>query len=251
MNYTDKQIEELLEGIYLGVINIYNLPKDLYLATSEKLLSAFNEIEGKPSKELIEALDNNVQFFSGAKTYQQINDLSIISKSKEIKTFKDFREEALKVYEQYNVNWLETEYQTTIGQSQTAVRWEQIQDQKKFLPYLKYDAVIDTQTSEICRPLDGVTLRADDKFWNTNSPLNHFNCRCVLIQLEKEEATETTKEKADEISKQLSEERQPLFNSNSGITKQIFTKEHPYFDIPKKDIDYAKRNFDLPLNDGK
>ena len=48
----------------------------------------------------------------------------------------------------------------------------------------------------------------------------------------------------------MNEKRQPLFNSNPYRDGQIFTKEHPYFDIPKKDIEYAKQNFNLPL-DGK
>jgi hypothetical protein len=35
---------------------------------------------------------------------------------------------------------------------------------------------MDANTSDICRPLDGITRPVDDPFWNVHAPLNHFNC---------------------------------------------------------------------------
>jgi SPP1 gp7 family putative phage head morphogenesis protein len=247
---TDKDLEELFKGVFNGTIDIYNLPVNLYESTFAKLESAFNQIDGKPSKQLLANFTDNLRLFSAAKTYQNINDLSLIKLDEQIKTFKEFKEEALKIHEQYNVNWLKTEYNTTIGQSQMATRWEQIEEQKKEFPYLQYIAVIDSKTSEICKPLDGVALPINDKFWNTNSPLNHFGCRCTLKQLMTHEASVTSKEKADAVSKEMNETRQPLFNTNPYRDKVIFSKDHPYFDIPKKDKEYARNNFNLPT-DGK
>lgn len=250
MNFTDKELNELFEGVFNGTIDIYNLPLNLYNATFEKLNSAFSQIDGKPSKALLSNFKDNLRLFSGAKTYQNINDLSLIKLDEQIKTFNEFKAEALKIHEQYNQNWLKTEYNTTIGQAQMATRWEQIEEQSKDLPYLEYHAVIDSKTSEICKPLDGIVMPINSSFWNTNSPLNHFGCRCTLKQLSAAEANVTSKAKADAVSKEMNEKRQPLFNSNPYRDGQIFTKEHPYFDIPKKDIEYAKQNFNLPL-DGK
>jgi len=233
MKYTEKQIENLLQGIYAGTIDVNSLPIDLYNAVSKYLISGLDVIEGKVSKSLLSELIGNLKYFSGAKVYRQISEMTILKNDEEIKSFKEFKDEALKIYDQYNVNWMRTEYDTTIGQAQMIERWSQIEEQKSTLPYLQYSAVIDNNTSEICEPLDGICLPVDDSFWDTNSPLNHFNCRCSLEQLNEFDAKVTEQSKADEVSKQMNEERQPLFNSNPYRDKAIFDDKHPYFDLDK------------------
>jgi SPP1 gp7 family putative phage head morphogenesis protein len=250
MNYTQQQIDALIEGIYDGSINARNLPVGLYNAISEKLLSAFGSVNGSPSPSLLRELSENIYTFSGAKVYQQIQDISLLAGDENIKSFANFRDEALGIYDQYNKNWLETEYNTAIGQAQSATRWEQIEQQKSELPFLQYSAVIDPNTSEICSSLDGVCLPVDDPFWDINTPLNHFNCRCTLIQHDKTDATAigiTSKEEADRATAEITEKRQPLFEGNSGKDRLIFGKEHPYYDVPKADRDFAKENFGLPI----
>ena len=133
MNYTDKQIDDLISGIYSGAITVENLPTDLIDAIFAKLSSAFTEMESLPSKVLLSKLTSNLYLFSEAKTYSQINKISLLGENSLIKSFADFKKEALTIYEQYNVTWLATEYNTTIAQGQNAVRWEQIEDQKKTL----------------------------------------------------------------------------------------------------------------------
>lgn len=110
---------------------------------------------------------------------------------------------------------------------------------------LKYSAIIDANTSDICKPLDGITLPVNDKFWNTHAPLNHFNCRCVLLQVGEEK--ETNKEKVKEVEKEMNDKMQPLFKMNPGKDKVIFDDKHPYFEVAPKDKEFAKNNFDLPM----
>ena len=250
MNYTQQQIDALIEGIYDGSITTRDLPVGLYNAISQKLLSALGSVEGSPSQSLLNQLSENIYMFSGAKVYQQIQDISLLANDENIKSFANFRDEALSIYDQYNKNWLETEYSTAIAQAQSATRWEQIEDQKKELPYLQYSAVIDPNTSDICLPLDGICLPVDDPFWDINTPVNHFNCRCTVIQHDKTDANQigiTSKEDADKATELISEKRQPLFEGNSGKDRVIYNKEHPYFDVPKADREFAKENFGLPI----
>jgi SPP1 gp7 family putative phage head morphogenesis protein len=250
MDFTQQQIDALIEGVYNGSITTRDLPVNLYNAISAKLLSALGSVEGSPSKSLLNQLSENIYMFSGAKVYQQIQDISLLGNDENIKSFANFRDEALSIYDQYNKNWLETEYSTAIGQAQSATRWEQIEQQKKELPYLQYSAVIDPNTSDICLPLDGICLPVENPFWDVNTPLNHFNCRCTVIQFDKTDATDagiTSKEEADRATEQVSEKRQPLFEGNSGKDRLIFNGEHPYFDVPKADREFAKENFGLPI----
>tara|TARA_R110000782_G_scaffold199167_1_gene288216 strand:- start:71 stop:826 length:756 start_codon:yes stop_codon:yes gene_type:complete len=245
---SDKEINEIILDIFKGVITVEQLPVNLYLAIADKLLSAFDNIEGVPSDALLKELSENIYIFSGAKVYQQINDISLLSEQGGIKSYSDFRDEALKIYDQYN-GWLETEYNTAIANAQQAVRWEQIEDQKKTLPFLKYSAVMDDNTSEICVALDGICLSVEDPFWNTNSPTNHWNCRCLIEQLDAEDAASqiTPQSEANKVSEDLNDKRQPMFNNNPGKDKEIFSKESPYFSNVPKDL--AKVNFNLPIPD--
>lgn len=252
----EDKIEEILNGIFEGTINVANLPEDLYLATAKYLEGGLYKGYGakldacmyyQPDYELLSELRDNVYIFSGAKTYQQVRDMSgLIAKTK---TFSEFQREARKVYDEYNKNWLKAEYQTTIGQGQMANLWNQIEQTKDIFPYLEYKAVIDSKTSEICRPLDGVILKVDDPFWNKYTPLNHFNCRCTVKKLDKYTDKLTTnpsrlKEIEGEVSGQVPDE----FKMNVGKDGYVFNpKEHPYFKVAPKDKGLAKNNFGLPI----
>ena len=234
MNYSESKINELLQQIYDGVITVESLPVDLYNAVSKYLVSGIGKIEGTISKSMVKELTANLEIFSGCKVYHSVRELSLLKSENEFKSFKEYSAEAEKTFDQYYKQWARTEYDTTIAQAQMVERWEQIMEQAKSLPFLRYSAVIDDVTSDICEPLDGICLPIDDDFWDTNSPLNHFNCRCTLEQLDKFDAILTKQSKADEVSKEMDDRRQPLFNSNPYKDKAIFDKEHPYFDLDKQ-----------------
>lgn len=255
MNYTNKQIEDLLAGIYSGETDVENLPEDLYLAIAKYLEKGlYDGFGGTISEfklggidyELLDELRNNTYLFSGAKTYQQVREMSSIIADSE--NFSDFKEQALEIYDQYNVNWLQAEYNTAIGQASQARQWNEIEKNKETFPYLKYSAVIDDRTSDICLPLDGVILPVDDPLWDDYTPLNHFNCRCTLEQVDSfEEPNITPQEDVDNIKEGLDESVNDIFKMNAGKDGYIFSDEHPYFDVASKDKELAKRNFDLPL----
>jgi len=237
MKYTEKQINNLLEGIYAGDIDVDSLPLDLYKAISAFLIGGLGKIEGTISKSMIAELTSNLEIFSGCKVYHSVRELSLLKDNGDIKTFKEYSIEAEKTFDQYYKQWAQTEYSTTIGQAQMVERWEQIEQQKETLPFLRYSAVIDSQTSEICLPLDGICLPVADSFWDSNTPLNHFNCRCTIEQLDEFDAVLTPQTKADEVSKEMDDKREDLFNSNPYRDKAIFNETHPYFDIPKEGLD--------------
>lgn len=256
MKYTNSQIEQLLEGIYDGRINVRKLPKDLYTAIAEYLEGGITKgfkIElkllesGSRYAELFNLLYENIYIFSAAKTYQQVREMS--EQALTMPTFKEFRDAAMETYSTYNKDWLEAEYNTAVGQSTQAAQWAYIEDNAELFPYLQYSAVIDDRTSDICEPIDGVVLPVSDPFWDTFTPLNHFNCRCTLIMVDKYTDVKPTKKEAiGELSKTLSETVQPAFQMNPGKDGYIFNPdEHPYFSVAPQDKEWAKENFGLPI----
>ena len=50
LKYSEEQIDHLILGIYMDIINVSKLPKELYLATAEDLLDGVYEGNGTPLK---------------------------------------------------------------------------------------------------------------------------------------------------------------------------------------------------------
>jgi SPP1 gp7 family putative phage head morphogenesis protein len=251
MKYSDKQIQSMIAGIEDGSIDEFNLPIGYYKAISEYFQKAVLEgfgasldDVGRLDLPLLEQLSTNVYQFGAAKTFQQTQAISalLVDEEGEVRTSMEFNKLANELYDNWNNNWGKTEYNTAIGQADMAAKWMEIEKQKDGLPMLKYSAVIDPNTSQICAPLDGIVAAVDDAIWDKIAPLNHFNCRCVLLQVD-EPTTRGNEGKVNGVT----DEMQGMFINNPGKTGEVFTKEHPYYDVAKEYKEYAKANFGLPL----
>lgn len=257
MKYSQADIIKLLNGIFEGTITPYELPEDLYFAIADYLKKAVYlgfgatlDTVDETDLDLLTQLRENVYMFSAAKTYQETRAMTdLLTDGERLRTFAEFREQALKVYEQYNEDWLKTEYNTAVGQADAAVKWNEIEKNKDVLPNLRYSAIIDDVTSDICAPLDGLVAPVDDPIWNSVAPLNHFNCRCVLLQEEGADGPALTPDDdKTTIIDGVKEKMQDVFKSNPGKKGEVFTKQHPYFrEIVVEDKPYAKTNFGLPI----
>jgi SPP1 gp7 family putative phage head morphogenesis protein len=249
-----KEITQLLEDIFSGIIDEYNLPLNLYESIAEKfeeaLQTGFKNIGasfGGKNIDLVNELRENVYMFSAAKTFQQTREMTnlIYDDENNIRTFKDFYKDALSIYDTYNKTYAETEYRTAIESAQMGVRWNQIQEDKDVLPLLKMTVVEDALTTEICQPLDGITLPVSDPFWDKYYPPNHWNCRSSVLQLD--EGKVSTQSEIDHAKQHADDEMQDAFKMNVGKDGYVFSPEHPYFKVPKEDKEFAKENFGLPL----
>ena len=277
-DYTDAEIETLIGDIYSGAISQLNLPEDFYLSLAKYLTQgvergmggAIDNVKwGEADAKLAESLQENVYHFSAARTFQQTLEMSeaMTNEDGKLISFKDFQEEARHIYARYNggditeadgstqqlTGYLQTEYNTAIQQASNAKQWNNIEKQKETLPYLRFVAVGDELECEICGELDGVCLPVDDDFWDANSPEAHFNCRCVLEQLDKEEGedNESSQEEANTADEKADVPEN--FRYNAGKQQEIFSTEgeskHPYFSVPKEYSKFARGNFGLPMMD--
>lgn len=250
---SDKKIQEYIDGIYDGSVTKDNLSETVYHAIvkylKDGLYTGFgmnlNEAEGK-DLDLLTELRENVYMFGAAKDYQMTKDISslLIDEDGNRRTNKEFNEIARDTYDNWNDNWGETEYSTAIGQGYAAQQWNEIEKNKDILPNLTYSAIGDA--CDICQPLDGITAPVDDPIWNKISPLNHFNCKCILEQHDEEAETTDTEEK-DKLYDNAIEKMDPVFASNPGKDGMVFNENHPYFDVAKEDREFAKSNFGMPI----
>ena len=109
-------------------------------------------------------------------------------------TFEDFKSA---VTEKLDAEWgdvssgrLETIFRSNIQSAYSAGRYEMETQPavKKARPYRQFIALLDSRTTPICRPLNGVIKEQDDEFWETRYPPLHPNCRSTTRLLSEEEA---------------------------------------------------------------
>lgn len=85
------------------------------------------------------------------------------------------------------LNYLRTTVRTTVAEAMNEARFAEATDPELegYVVAFEYSAILDENTTEFCRYMDGRIYKADNPVWNTHRPPNHFNCRSVLIPLTK------------------------------------------------------------------
>lgn len=259
--YTNDDLERLINNIYAGSVNASRLPVDLYNVIVERLTDAIFKgfggsledlAENTADKLLLEYYVHNIAIFSGAKTFQQVRDMSnLVFNEKGFKReFSEFRN-IIKgdgfnqgIFNMYNDTWLRTEYNTAVRTSQMGAEWNSIQEDKDIFPYLKYVTAEDERVRHNHAEFNDVVRPVDDPFWDTHTPPNGFNCRCRLIQLNEDDDVFTVT--PDENIKNMSDPDSDLFSFNPGKNKYIFDPSHPYFTIEDRYKVAKENNFGFP-----
>lgn len=234
------KIEKIFKDIHSGKIDIDNLPDELSAWTYDKLIKFVQDGFGDVNNELKAArmvsYDNNIVAFSGAKTFQEVKDLNsfVFTPEGAKRPFKEYREFAQQINDQYNVKWLKTEQDTAFGLAQSADQWMEIEAEKDLFPMLQYQTADDERVRDEHAAWDGVARPVDDSFWDTRMPINGFNCRCTVTRLTEGKKTDLrgTPKNTDE-----------LFNTNPGKVDYVFNEQkHPYFKHTKVEGPAFKRS---------
>lgn len=263
----EKDFDKLIEDVYSGLIYKEFLPLNLYLYTANYLLGAVYQgfgynltevanriinaepitlIEKQASANLLRNLATNIYQFSAAKTFQNVYDLQSVMFKDGFKVgFNEFKKDANKILDDYNKNWLKTEYRTATISAAGAAAWDDVQRNKNEFPLLKYQTANDGNVRVEHVRLDNIVKPVNDPFWNNFYPPNGWNCRCIVISLgpNEEPVTKLTPTQLKEIKKEVP----PVFMNNPGKTGSIFSDHHPYFDVPERYAELKKNNFNLPL----
>lgn len=105
-------------------------------------------------------------------------------------SFADFQQQAQESLGRWNDAHLETVFRTNVGAAYQAGRWQQLTDPEVLedRPYWQWVSVLDTHSSTICKPLEGVTKPASDSWWLSHYPPMHYQCRSTVISLTESQA---------------------------------------------------------------
>jgi SPP1 gp7 family putative phage head morphogenesis protein len=253
--WSEGLIDDVITGVYAGKYTLANLPERLYRELGERLTQGIYDglATGKALTTIadpgyINTLRNNVFTFSGAKTWQEINLMSsfLLDESGNPRSFKQYKDFARQTFDTFNVNYLRTEINHAKGSAQMADKWKQFDEEADLFPFLRYVTAGDERVRGSHKALNGVIKPVNSPFWEENAPLNGWNCRCDLKQVE--EAVETPDA---EIKKRIDKETDgkglqtpDYMKNNPG--RVIFGKEHPYFKVPRAFNKDKANNFGLP-----
>ena len=247
--FDEQEIDRVIAGIYAGTITLRSLDVKTYLKVADKLTRGVYKGYGKTldtvlylseDYQMLYALRDNVFIFSGAKQYQQVRQMSsLLTDNGKIVPFNEFKKQAKTVFDEYNKNYLNAEYNSAIAQSRTASQWQDIEKTKGLFPYLQYQTAQDGRVRPEHAALNKIIKKVDDPFWNNYMPPNGWNCRCDVIQLDEGTVTNTENLVVENVP--------DAFKFNAGKDKIIYSKKHPYFDIAPRDKNFANNNFNLPM----
>jgi SPP1 gp7 family putative phage head morphogenesis protein len=200
----------------------------LSAAVSEGYGAKLESLEyGTPDAVLLGKLTTSLYIFSANKSYSLLVELNqLLVKDGKVREYKDFKTEALKLHEDYNINWLKTEYDTALATGQMAAKWVDFQRNADDY-FLKYSTVGDARVRPAHADLDGITLPVDDPFWNTHYPPLGFKCRCDVVRVPRQGRTATSQAHLDSLDAHAVD-----FGHNAGKTGVVFPESHQYNDIP-------------------
>ncbi|GHV10285.1 hypothetical protein FACS1894162_3560 [Bacteroidia bacterium] len=232
-----------LKEIYGATLNSSNFPtinKQLFEITNNALQTGITTQFAKAGLEFgtknqafINEFKYNTSVFSAFKNHRQTEEIIglLTDENGQVRSFYDFKKRALKVSEDYNVNWLKTEYNTTVRAARSAVNWKQYEADKRMYPNLEY---IESKAKEKRQShLDwvGTILPIDHPWWEAHMPPSDWNCQCSVRQTDKPVTAVPDDDGSD-----------PVFRNNPGKTAEFVNfKEHPYIkgtdDEDKKEVE--------------
>ncbi len=238
---SDEELEEFIVGVWSGRITPTNLDNGLYFRTAELLEKAYSSVPNSAFTSFSVELRQSLWLFSAAKNFRQTVDMNLLLTDDNgiIKQFSVFKKDVSGLMENFNKNYLRTEYNMAVASTQSSVAWEGIQQTKDLFPSLRYITAGDERVREDHVELNNIIRPVDDDFWSTYFPPNDWGCRCDAVQV-------NTRTKTNLRDRTLHPPL-PMFNNNPGKSRKIFTQNHPYFSVPEELKGFRSNNFGLPL----
>ncbi|WP_051289315.1 phage head morphogenesis protein [Chryseobacterium daeguense] len=186
----EQYIRELFDEKDVSEETSEKLRKHYYDKLAKGIDEGFNPESLFYDEELSSSLKLNISEFSAFKETsfkQALQDL--LTKDGKLLPWSEFKKEAYKVSDDYNVRWLEAEYHQTVATAQMAGKMKDYESNLDLYPNLKLVSVKDGRVRPEHKILDGTIRPYNDPFWSTHTPPLDWGCRCDIEQTD-EETTE-------------------------------------------------------------
>ena len=200
-----------------------------------------------PDHLALQMMEFNLFEFSASKTEARLASLSQLLVDKEtlnIRSFSDFKREAEKITNQFDKNWLRTEYNLSVAVGQNSAAYLRFMAEKDEVTSLvRYQTAGDSKVCSEHQILDGKVFSLNDREARDLWPPNGYGCRCEMVQHLGEKNTVISQGGA---AKKLLGDKflTSQFNLNRGDLKQVFTKKQFYASIKGLDEKLNNMKFD-------
>ena len=228
---------------------------DLFAHTFDCLDKAvskgFGKVEyGTPDYDFLEELRHNNAVFAAFKTHRQQNEIHarLFDEDGKRKDFDRFRKDTAGIFQDYNVNWLRTEYDTAVRRARFAADFRSCRANKDLYPNLEWLPSVSATPREAHRAFYGQIRSLEDPFWDTNYPGNLWNCKCGIRSTDK-----PVNATGDAAPVQAA----PGLDKNPATSGEVFTGSHPYIKGASIEAEKAVEEFvykeytDIPVRNGK
>ncbi|MFV0366229.1 MAG: hypothetical protein ACK5JS_06975 [Mangrovibacterium sp.] len=142
----------------------------------------------KKNEAYISELRDNTAVWAAFKSHDQTKTMvDLLTDDKgNLRSFREFRKDALKVSKNYNQVWLQTEYNTAVRSARSAANFRKYLENERLYPNLEY--VESTAHYQRLEHFDyvGTILPIRHKWWKINLPPNGWNCKCSVKPTRKE-----------------------------------------------------------------
>lgn len=182
---------------------------------------------------MLKALKQDIFIFSALKTHAQLQEASkeLLDEAGNVRSFQQFEQAYKQINSNYNVNYLEAEYEFAVSTSQSAANWSQTNTRYN----LQYRTAGDERVRISHQVLNKITLPVEDDFWKWYYPPNGWRCRCNAVQVIKDKYEVSDSEASialgDTATTQIGangKNKLEIFRFNPGVSKVVFPPEHPY-----------------------
>jgi len=239
-SFSPDELEALIKRIFDKQLKAGDISEELFRKTYSELSNAvkdgFGEVRfGEQNYEFSRQLIHNAAVFSAFKNHQQTAELvaELTDENGGLRSYNDFKKEALNISKKYNELWLETEYNTAVRASRSAEQWLDVLETADLYPNLEYRPSGAADRRPEHEKLYGIIRPIQDSFWDTHLPPNGHGCKCSFRRTDKEPT---------EVYSTL----EPVKGvpGNSGKSAQLFSPEHPFIKNASKT---AKKNIEDKL----
>jgi SPP1 gp7 family putative phage head morphogenesis protein len=201
-----------------------------------------NGLGQEPDPAVSAALRENAFIFSGFKTHAELEQVSqmLVDEKGNIRPYNEFRQDVERINQDYNHNYLRTEYNQALQSAQMAGKWADFEKNKNFIN-LQYRTANDERVRASHRILHGTTLPVDDPFWKQYTPPNGWGCRCTVVAVPKDDYP--VQDSHGSIAKAESCFKTPkekMFKENLAEKKRLFPSKHPYLPKGCGECEYKK-----------
>ena len=230
----DALVNQAIRNIYrtkTGSDNPAGINNKLFELTNKPLQngieSTFKSVGadwGRKNETFVNQFRENTAVFSAFKSHEQTAKMVELMYKADgsIRSFSDFKKEALKLSQDYNKTWLNTEYNTAIRAARMAVNWLKFQETKHLYPNLEYMPSRAAHPRESHADYYYQIWPIDDPIWDSILPPSDWGCLCSVRA--------TDKPPTEQAADWSPPAGNPVFQNNSGKTaKFVNTEATPYY----------------------